>query len=106
MIEIYMITSIAQIPMAAMDNRELRPRGRGRNKGLCPHMKNHPLGGWMFICIEISCNDSCFAWSNINDEERKDISPVYAMLYFFLLMNNHLTWQLHLIAFENNRLRL
>ena len=20
-----------------------------KNRGLCPHMKNHPLGGWMFI---------------------------------------------------------
>ena len=27
----------------------LRPRGRGKNKGLCPHMKNHPFNGWMFI---------------------------------------------------------
>ena len=20
-----------------------------KNRGLCPHVKNHPLGGWMFI---------------------------------------------------------
>ena len=22
-----------------------------KNGGLCPHVKNHPLGGWMFIVL-------------------------------------------------------
>ena len=25
-----------------------------RSRGLCPHMKNHPLGGWMFIVLFVT----------------------------------------------------
>ena len=24
-----------------------------KNRGLCPHVKNHPLGGWMFISLPV-----------------------------------------------------
>jgi hypothetical protein len=41
----------------------LRPRGRGRNKGLCPHVKNHPFYGWMIILVEVTGFEPATFWS-------------------------------------------